>query len=132
MHFQILTQQLEYIAEDGKLAKIKVCPTVLAEPDSSGRRKPVAIDGGSYLMPFDIAVEAIGQKSPAELEKILPGVETQWGLIKADKDTCETARSDVFAGGDIVRGASTVVAAVADGMKAARNINEFLVGQLID
>jgi glutamate synthase (NADPH/NADH) small chain len=124
VHFQILTQQLGYNAEDGKLKSVKVCPTVLGEPDASGRRRPVGVKENAYDMQIDVAVEAIGQKSASDIDKMLPGVELEWGLVKTDN--YQTSRKGVFAGGDIVRGASTVVAAVADGMKAARNIDEYL------
>jgi len=73
-------------------------------------------------------VEAIGQSSPEEINEILPGVELANGLIQTKKDTLATSRPGGFAGGDLVRGASTVVAAVADGMKAAKEIDEFLIG----
>jgi formate dehydrogenase beta subunit len=75
---------------------------------------------------MDIVVEAIGQKSPEEIAKILPGVELKKGLIQTKVESLATSRSGVFAGGDLVRGPSTVVAAVADGMAAANEINEFL------
>ncbi|MFI4912082.1 MAG: FAD-dependent oxidoreductase [Sedimentisphaeraceae bacterium JB056] len=124
VHFKILTQQLGYNAEDGKLKSVKVCPTVLGEPDASGRRRPIDVKENAYDMSIDVAVEAIGQKSPANLDKILPGIDLEWGLIKTDD--FKTSKEGIFAGGDIVRGASTVVAAVADGMKAAAQIDQYL------
>jgi formate dehydrogenase beta subunit len=75
---------------------------------------------------MDIVVEAIGQKAPEEISEILPGVELTEGLIRTKEGTLATSRPAVFAGGDLVRGPSTVVAAVADGMKAAKEIDEFL------
>ena len=126
VHFLILTQPLEFNSADGKLKSIKVCPTKLGEPDSSGRRRPEPVESSAYELEMDIVVEAIGQKSPEEIKKILPGVELTNGLIQTKEDTLSTSRPGVFAGGDIVRGASTVVAAVTDGMKAAKEINEFL------
>ena len=128
VHFLILTQPLEYIRRDGKLTGIKLCPTKLGEPDASGRRRPEAICSSAYKLDMDVVVEAIGQKSPEQLEKILPGVQFEDGLIQTKAGTTATSRCGVFAGGDLVRGPSTVVAAVADGMKAAKEINEFLIG----
>ncbi len=68
----------------------------------------------------------MGQMSPDEISEILPGVELKNGLIQTKEDSLATSRPGVFAGGDLVRGPSTVVAAVADGMAAAKQINEFL------
>jgi len=111
---------------DGKLKSIKVCPTRLGEPDRSGRRRPEPIESSSYELDMDIVVEAIGQSSPEEISEILPGVELTNGLISTKEGSLATSRRGVFAGGDLVRGASTVVAAVANGMKAAKEINVYL------
>jgi 2,4-dienoyl-CoA reductase (NADPH2) len=126
VHFLILTQQLEYGICDGQLAAIRVCPTELGEPDSSGRRKPIAIKDSAYMLDMDAVVEAIGQQIPEDLADALPGIKLDKGLIQIDENY-RTSIANVFAGGDIVRGASTVVAAVADGMKAAREIHDYLV-----
>jgi formate dehydrogenase beta subunit len=75
---------------------------------------------------MDIVVEAIGQKSSEQLDKILPGVQSKDRLIQTKGGTMVTSRTGVFAGGDLVRGPSTVVTAVADGVKAAKEIDEFL------
>ena len=126
MHFLILTQPLGFNSVNEKLTSIKVCPTRLGEPDQSGRRRPEPVESSAYELDMDIVVEAIGQSSPEEISEILPGVELTNGLIRIKEDTLATSRPGVFAGGDLVRGASTVVAAVADGMKAAKEIDEFL------
>jgi NADPH-dependent glutamate synthase beta subunit-like oxidoreductase/2,4-dienoyl-CoA reductase-like NADH-dependent reductase (Old Yellow Enzyme family) len=126
VHFLILTQPLKYNHTNGKLKSITVCPTRLGEPDASGRRRPENVESSAYDLNMDVVVEAIGQKSPNNIKEILPGVEMQDGLIKTKKNSLATSRKKVFAGGDLVRGASTVVAAVADGMKAAKEINEFV------
>lgn len=126
VHFLILTQPLGFNSTGGRLTGIEVCPTKLGEPDSSGRRRPMPVETSAYNLDMDIVVEAIGQASPEELDKILPGVDLEDGLIKLRTDLCETSRPGVFAGGDLVRGSSTVVAAVADGMKAAREIDVYL------
>ncbi|MBN1974128.1 MAG: FAD-dependent oxidoreductase [Sedimentisphaerales bacterium] len=126
IHFLVLTQPLKFNSSKGKLKSITVCPTRLEEPDSSGRRKPVPIESSAYDLDMDAAIEAIGQKQVEEIKEILPGVELYKGLIKTRKQSFAATREKVFAGGDLVRGASTVVAAVADGMKAAIEINEYL------
>jgi formate dehydrogenase beta subunit len=75
---------------------------------------------------MDIVVEAIGQAASDGIEQVLQGVNFDGGLIRTQPGTQATSRRGVFAGGDIVRGPSTVVAAVADGMRAAREIDLFL------
>jgi NADPH-dependent glutamate synthase beta subunit-like oxidoreductase/2,4-dienoyl-CoA reductase-like NADH-dependent reductase (Old Yellow Enzyme family) len=127
VHFLILTQQLEYLSKNGKLNGVKVCPCRLGEPDDSGRRKPVAIKDSAYTLDMDIVIESIGQQSEEDIKKILPGVELKWGQVQVN-DAYQTSLKNVFAGGDVIRGASTVVAAVADGMKAAQAMNKCLVG----
>jgi len=126
VHFLILTQPLGFRSHNGKLTAIKVCPTRLGKPDASGRRRPEPVESSAYELDMDIVVEAIGQESPEEISEILPGVELTKGLIRTKEATLATSRPGVFAGGDLVRGPSTIVAAVADGMKAAKEIDEFL------
>jgi glutamate synthase (NADPH/NADH) small chain len=126
VHFLILTHVLGFGSKDGKLTSVKLCPTRLGEPDKSGRRSPQPIESSAYELKMDIVVEAIGQQTPADIADILPGVEFVDGLIEIAEGSLTTSRRGVFAGGDIVRGPSTVVAAVADGMKAAVEIDAFL------
>ena len=126
VNFLILTQPLGFKSVNGKLTSIKVCPTRLGGPDQSGRRRPEPIESSAYKLDMDVVVEAIGQKQSKKIGEILPGVQLTNGLIQTTEGTLATSRPGVFAGGDLVRGASTVVAAVADGMKAANEIDEFL------
>jgi 2,4-dienoyl-CoA reductase (NADPH2) len=126
VHFLILTQPIGYNSKNGRLTGIKVCPTRLGQPDASGRRRPEPVKSSAYDLDMDIVVEAIGQRSPKKIAEVLPGVEFEDGLIRTRQGSLATSREGVFAGGDLVRGASTVVAAVADGMRAAKEINEFL------
>ena len=125
VHFLILTQPLGYVGRDGRLAAVKVCPTRLGAPDAGGRRRPQAVESSAYELAMDVVVEAIGQQIPAAFETTLPGVRLTGGRIAVD-GCLMTSRRGIFAGGDLVRGASTVVAAVADGMKAAASIGEYL------
>ncbi len=130
--FLVLTQPLEYLQDHGKITGLKVCPCRLGEPDTSGRRKPVNLEDSVYELAFDVVIEAIGQQADEKLADILPGVAIQSGLIKTKPNSFATTRTGVFAGGDIVRGAATVVAAVADGMKAAQEICKHLKGDCND
>jgi len=129
VHFLILTQPTGLCTRDGKLVGVRVCPTRLGRLDASGRRSPEPIRSSAYELDMDIVIEAIGQRSPPELGRMLPGVELRDGLISTRPGSMATSRAGVFAGGDIVRGPSTVVAAVADGMQAAREIDDFLKRQ---
>jgi glutamate synthase (NADPH/NADH) small chain len=78
------------------------------------------------MLDMDIVVEAIGQEPFENIGEILPGVELSAGLIRTNEGTQATSRPGVYAGGDLVRGASTVIAAVADGLAAANEMNEFM------
>jgi glutamate synthase (NADPH/NADH) small chain len=126
IHFLILTQLLDVNCKDGKLTGIRVCPTKLGEPDESGRRRPQPIESSAYDLDMDIVVEAIGQKSSDEIGELLPGIKLKNGLIQTKENSLATSRPGVYAGGDLVRGPSTVVVAIADGMRAAKEIDEFL------
>ena len=126
VHFLILTQPLGFISQQGKLTGITVCPTKLGERDAPGRRRPQPVESSAYELDMDIVVEAIGQESAEKINEILPGVELRNGLIQTKENSLATSRAGVFAGGDLVRGPSTVVAAVADGMAAAKEIEQFL------
>ncbi len=126
VHFLILTMPLRYRSNNGILTGIRLCPTRLGKPDETGRRRPELVESSAYDLDMDVVVEAIGQKSPQQIQQMLPGVELKNGLIRTNDDTLTTSRLGVFAGGDIVRGPSTVVSAVADGMQAAKQIHQFL------
>lgn len=126
VHFLILTQPLDYKARKGRLAGIKLCPTRLGDPDAGGRRRPEPMESSTYSLEMDLVVEAIGQAAPEDIERVLPGIAFDQGLIRVQANSLATSRPGVFAGGDLVRGPSTVVAAVVDGMRAAQEINQFL------
>jgi NADPH-dependent glutamate synthase beta subunit-like oxidoreductase/2,4-dienoyl-CoA reductase-like NADH-dependent reductase (Old Yellow Enzyme family) len=126
VHFVVLTQPLAYHSKDGRLTGLRLCPTRLGEPDASGRRRPEPIESSVYDLDMDVVIEAIGQAAADNIEELLGGVTFEHGLIRTAADTCATSRRGVFAGGDLVRGPATVVAAVADGMRAAREIDQFL------
>jgi len=127
VHFLTLTLPLQYHGADGKLTGIQLCPTRLGEPDASGRRRPEPLKSSAYDLEMDVVVEAIGQTAPAGIDALLPGVKIENGLIGTTEDSLATSRAGVYAGGDFVRGPATVVAAVADGMKAAGEIDQFLL-----
>jgi len=106
-----------------------VIRTRLGEPGPDGRRKPVEIPGSEHVLPADWVVEAIGQEADEELRRALPGVRFERGLIWTQAGTLATSRPGVFAAGDIVNGGTTVVQAVAEGTRAARELDAWLSAQ---
>ena len=100
----------------------------LGDPDSSGRKKPVAVENSSYKLEADMVIKALGF-DPEDLPRLFDSKDlgvSRWGTIKIDLNTMETNLSGVFAAGDIVRGASLVVWAVRDGRDAAVQIEKYL------
>jgi len=128
IHFLILTRPVDYTTDQsGALKKIRLIRTELGEPDGSGRRKPVDINGSEWDFEVDAVIEAIGQKAERSSSEWYPSVKTKdGGLIVVDGKTCETSVRSLFAGGDITRGPALIVQAVSDGKAAARTIMERL------
>jgi glutamate synthase (NADPH/NADH) small chain len=113
--------------ENGWVEKLEVIKMELGEPDGSGRRRPIPVEGSEYTIDVDVVVPAIGQGPNPLLTKSTPGLElNKWGNIVADEETGKTSIPGVFAGGDIVTGAATVILAMGAGKKAARAIHEYL------
>ena len=99
----------------------------LGEPDASGRRRPVPIEGSEYEIPLDAAVLAIGNAPNPLLGKTTADLEhTARGTMVADPETGKTSKRGVFAGGDIVTGGATVILAMGAGRRAAAAIDEYL------
>jgi len=95
--------------------------------DASGRRRPVAIEGSEFELPVETVIMAIGNGPNPIVASTTPGMETnKRGNIVADEETCATTKEGVFAGGDIVTGAATVILAMGAGKKAAAAIDEYL------
>jgi glutamate synthase (NADPH/NADH) small chain len=128
VHFLVLTQPLDYVSDpEGRLTGVKVARTRLGAPDDSGRRRPEVIPGTEHVLPCDAAVEAIGQAVEEAVRAALPGVEfTRNGTVATRPGSLATSRAQVWAAGDIVNGGSTVVQAVAEGTRAAREIDSAL------
>ena len=128
IHFLVLSQPVAYVVDDqNRLKSVSLARTKLGEPDASGRRRPVTLPGVASELPVQMIIEAIGQRTPEKLDQILPDIElTKNGLIKLKENTQTTSLKNVFAGGDITNGGATAVRAVADAIKAANEINDFL------
>ncbi len=113
--------------ENGWVKKLELIKMELGEPDASGRRRPIPMEGSEYTIDVDVVVPAIGQGPNPLLTSATPGLElNKWGNIVADEETGKTSLKGVFAGGDIVTGAATVILAMGAGKKAARAMHEFL------
>ncbi len=113
--------------ENGWVKQVELVEMELGEPDASGRRRPVVKEGTEFTVDIDVVIPAIGQGPNPLLTTQSPDLElNKWGNIVADEETGRTNKKGVFAGGDIVTGAATVILAMGAGMKAARSIDEYL------
>ncbi len=113
--------------EKGWVKGIECLKMKLTEPDDSGRRRPVAIEGSEHMIDVDMVVVAIGQGPNPLLTATTPDLEVnRWGNIVADEETGKTSKKGVFAGGDIVTGAATVILAMGAGKNAAKAIDQYL------
>jgi glutamate synthase (NADPH/NADH) small chain len=116
--------------EDGFVKQIEIIKMELGEPDDSGRRRPVLIPGSEYTLDVDLVIMAIGANANPLLTKNTPGLKlNRWGYIEVNEGL-QTSIPDVFAGGDIVTGAATVISAMGAGKQAAESIHKYLQGEL--
>ena len=110
--------------ENGWVKGMEVIKQELGEPDASGRRRPVPIEGSSYILDVETVVIAIGQSPNPLIRQTTPGLDTQkWGGIIVNEETMESSKENVYAGGDTVTGAATVILAMGAGKKAAAAID---------
>ena len=115
--------------EEGYVKAIECLRYELGEPDDSGRRRPVPIEGSEFTLDVDTVIVAIGNNANPLIEQTTPGLEfNKWGNIMVD-DNCKTSLDGVYAGGDIVLGAATVILAMGQGRTAAAGMNEYLAGK---
>jgi formate dehydrogenase major subunit len=127
IQLRLLTNPVAYLGENGRLTAVRLVKMGLGEPDSSGRRRPVVIDGSEYDEQVDTVIEAIGQRVDTSN---LDGMKlTRWNSIEADDKTFATTIDGVFAGGDAVSGPSIIISAVAHGRKAAHAMDLYLSGK---
>jgi len=131
IEFMLLTNPIRYIGdENGFVKQIECIKMELGEVDSSGRRRPLPIKGSEFKTDIDQAIVAIGTEPNRIIEKTTEGLKTgKSGEIQTD-DFLQTSIKGVFAGGDIVTGAATVITAMGAGRLAAQSIDHFLKGEL--
>jgi len=126
--FDFLTLPVRYVGNaDGWVTGIECIRMELGEPDASGRRKPIPVEGSNTVFEVDAAVCAIGNSPNPLIAATTRGIEVgKHGNIVADEQTGKTSKAAVWAGGDVVTGAATVILAMGAGRKAARNMHEYL------
>jgi glutamate synthase (NADPH/NADH) small chain len=128
IEFVFLAAPLRFIGNDeGWLTSVSLKRMELGEPDASGRRKPVPIEGSEFNLDINMAVIAIGNGANPLLRDS-PGLKfTRRYTLEVDPDSLETTSPGVFAGGDIVTGGATVISAMGAGRRAARSIDQYLL-----
>ena len=123
--FKLLNNPVKIHGDDGWVKGIEVVEHKLGEPDASGRRRPEPIEGSNKIIDVETVVIAIGQSPNPLIRQTTEGLETEkWGGIIVNEDTNESTRKNVYAGGDVVTGAATVILAMGAGKKAAKAIDE--------
>jgi len=127
--FHFLTLPVRVLgSKEGKVTGMECIKMELGEPDNSGRRRPIPIEGSNFIIEIDMVIDAIGTMANPIIANSAQGVEVnKWGYFKIDDKTMMTTCEGIFAGGDIVRGAATVISAVGDGKVAARSIDSYLL-----
>lgn len=129
---RILTTPAGIITENGKMVGVNCIKMELGEPDDSGRRRPVPIDGSEFVVDLDTLIIAIGESSELSYLGEDSGLDiTRWGTVVADESLGTTHVEGVFAGGDAVTGPKTVIDAIAAGKIAAESIDRYLSGKEI-
>ena len=104
------------------LQKMELC-----EPEASGRRSPVVIEGATELIDVDVVIVSVGVSPNPLIPSSINGLDvTKWGTIVVNQDTMQSDVKDIFAGGDIVRGGATVILAMGDGRRAAAHMDAYL------
>ena len=129
--FDLLTNPVEILAdENGWVNGIKCIRMELGEPDESGRRRPVTVPGSEFVIDADMVIMSLGTSPNPLISSTTEGLEVnKWKCIIADEERGRTTKEGVFAGGDAVTGAATVILAMGAGKAAAQGIDEYLSGK---
>ena len=125
IEFYLLANPVRILGEDGRVSGMEIIHMELGEPDASGRRSPVELPGSEEVLPVDSVVIAIGQTPNPIIKRAEPEIVTnRHGCILIDEASCMTSMENVYAGGDVVTGAATVILAMGAGKKAAVEIDK--------
>lgn len=125
--FKLLTNPVKIEGEDGWVKSMECVEMELGEPDESGRRRPVVKEGSNFTIETGTVIVSIGQSPNPLIRQTTPGLQTQkWGGIIVDEDSMKTSKDGVYAGGDVVTGAATVILAMGAGKTAAQAMDEYL------
>jgi glutamate synthase (NADPH/NADH) small chain len=126
--FQLLCNPVKILSDDkGRVCGIECVRMELGEPDESGRRRPIVVEGSNFVLDVDTVIMSLGTNPNPLIRSTTPGLETnKWGCLLVNEDTLETTRPGVYAGGDAVTGAATVILAMGAGKKAAAAIDDAL------
>ena len=132
VEFAYLTTPTRFLGDDeGRVRAVELVRMELSEPDESGRRRPVPIEGSAYTVPASAVVVAIGYNADREFAEAASVETDRWGLVSVNERTGQTSVPYIFAGGDVVNGADLVVTAIADGKRAATWIHQYLLGRRV-
>lgn len=128
VNMKFLTTPVRIIGDSQYSVRAVECLRMkLGEPDASGRRRPLPIEGSEFTLPIDIIIIAIGNGANPLVASSTPELETnKWGYIVADEETGQTSREGIFAGGDIVTGSATVISAMGAARHSAKAIHKYL------
>ena len=131
VEFMTLCNPLEYFAnEKGQVNRMRLNRMGLGEPDASGRRRPIPLEGSEFELDVDLVIVAVGVSPNPLVPSCLPELKvSKWGTIVVDEENMQSSIPEMFAGGDIVRGGATVILAMGDGRKAAENMHKYLGGK---
>ena len=128
IEFHFLTTPTQFMGDEkGRVKAMECLRMELGEPDSSGRRRPVPIEGSEFIMEVDMVVVSIGNSPNPLIGQVTPGLEIgKWGNVEVDWDTMATSIEGVYAGGDIIRGGATVILAMGDARIAANEMDKYM------
>ena len=126
--FDLLTNPTEILTDDnGWVQALRCVKMELGEPDASGRRRPVVVEGSDFEIEVDMVIMSLGTSPNPLISSTTSGLDVnKWGCIVADEELGKTSKDGVFAGGDAVTGAATVILAMGAGKAAAKGIHEYL------
>ena len=127
VQFHLLTTPIAFYGENGRVKELECLKNELGEPDASGRRRPVAIEGSNFRIPADVMVVAVGQSPSPIISKVTPELALgKGGIVVVDPASMKTSMKGVFAGGDVITGGATVILAMGQAKIASKAINEYL------